>query len=103
MYVIIQGSVDVFAGRDGKRRLLARHGHGEVFGEMGLIRHQKRSADVVAVEAVELFAVNEGFLERIQFRYPRIASKVFLNLTRMVSDRLQRITEQYMTERVPAA
>jgi predicted RND superfamily exporter protein len=96
MYVIIQGAVDVFAGSGKERRLLARHGHGQVFGEMGLVRHDRRSADVVAAEPVELLAVNERFLERIQFRYPRIASKVFLNLTRIVSDRLQRMTERYV-------
>jgi predicted RND superfamily exporter protein len=96
MYVIIQGAVDVFAGSGKERRLLARHGHGQVFGEMGLVRHDRRSADVVAAEPVELLAVDERFLERIQFRYPRIASKVFLNLTRIVSDRLERMTERYV-------
>jgi predicted RND superfamily exporter protein len=96
MYVIIQGAVDVFAGSGRDRRRVNRHGHGQVFGEMGLVRHDRRSADVVAVDPVELLAVNERFLERIQFRYPRIASKVFLNLTRIVSDRLQRMTEQYV-------
>jgi hypothetical protein len=50
-------------------------------------------------KCVELLAVNKRFLERIQFRYPRIASKVFLNLTRIVSDRLQRMTEQYVAVR----
>jgi len=102
MYVIIRGAVDVFAGSGGERRWLARHDQGQVFGEMGLIRHQERSADVVAAERVEVFAVNERFLERIQYRYPRIASKVFLNLTRIVSDRLQRMTEQYVAAQTTA-
>ncbi len=103
MYVIIQGAVDVFAGSGGERRYLARYRHGEVFGEMGLVRHHERSADVVAAEPVEVLAVNERFLERIQFRYPRIASRVFLNLTRIVSDRLQRMTDQYVAARTPAS
>ncbi len=103
MYVIIQGSVDVFAGHGRQRRLLAQHGHGQVFGEMGLVRHQERSADVVAAQPVELLAVNQQFLERIQFRYPRIASKVFLNLTRIVSDRLQRMTEHYVAAQTTAS
>jgi predicted RND superfamily exporter protein len=103
MYVIIRGAVDVFAGSGPERRYLARYRHGEVFGEMGLVRHHERSADVVAAEPVELLAVNERFLERIQFRYPRIASKVFLNLTRIVSDRLQRMTEQYVAVQTPAS
>jgi hypothetical protein len=46
--------------------------------------------------------VNERFLQRIQFRYPRIASKVFLNLTRIVSDRLQRMTDQFVAVRTVA-
>ena len=96
MYVIIQGAVDVFAGRGRERRHRDRHGAVDVFGEMGLVRHHERSADVVAAEPVEVLAVDERFLERIQRRYPRIASKVFLNLTRIVSDRLQRMTDQYV-------
>jgi uncharacterized protein len=96
MYVLIQGAVDVYAGSSRERGWLTRHGRGEVFGEMGLIRHLERSADVVAAEPVEVLAVDERFLERIQRRYPRIASKVFLNLTRIVSDRLDRITKQYV-------
>jgi uncharacterized protein len=103
MYVIIQGAVDVFAGSGGERRYLAQYRHGEVFGEMGLVRHHERSADVVAAEPVEVLAVNERFLERIQFRYPRIASRVFLNLTRIVSDRLQRMTDQYVAARTSAS
>jgi predicted RND superfamily exporter protein len=96
MYVIIQGGVDVFVGDGGERRAIAHHKRGDVFGEMGLVRRNERSADVVATEPVEVLAVNERFLQRIQTRYPRIASKVFLNLTRIVSDRLQRMTDQYV-------
>ena len=51
MYVIIQGSVDVYAGRGRERRFLNRHGHGQVFGEMGLIRHHERSADLCRCRA----------------------------------------------------
>jgi uncharacterized protein len=61
---------------------------------MALVRHNERSADVIATDEVEVLAVNERFLDRIQRRYPRIASKVFLNLTRILSDRLERMTDQ---------
>ena len=96
MYVIIQGRTEVWAGSGAERKRIAEHYRGEVFGEMGLIRRSERSADVIAAEPVEVLAVDERFLERIQFRYPRIASKVFLNLTRILSDRLQRMTDQYV-------
>ncbi len=97
MYVIIQGSTEVWVGTDGERRLIAEHKRGDVFGEMGLIRRVQRTADVVAAGDVEVLAVDQRFLDRIQRRYPRIASKVFLNLTRIVSDRLERMTEQYVS------
>lgn len=94
MYVIIQGTTQVWAGNEQERKPIAEFGRGEVLGEMGLVRHYRRSADVVARDHVEVLAVDEQMLDRIQFRYPRIASKVFLNLTRILSDRLQRMTDQ---------
>jgi hypothetical protein len=94
MFVIIQGNVGVWAGEGEERRRVSELGRGDVFGEMALVRHNERSADVIAADEVEVLAVNERFLERIQRRYPRIASKVFLNLTRILSDRLERMTDQ---------
>jgi uncharacterized protein len=99
MFVIIQGRTEVWAGSGRERRQVAEHRRGDVFGEMALVRHDQRSADVVAAEPVEVLAVDERFLERIQRRYPRIASKVFLNLTRILSDRLQRTTERVVAAR----
>jgi len=99
MFVIIRGVTEVWAGSDHDRKRVAQHQRGDVFGEMALVRHNERSADVVAASDVELLAVDERFLERIQRRYPRIASKVFLNLTRILSDRLQSTTDKYVAAR----
>jgi hypothetical protein len=96
MYLILQGATDVWASIGADRQHIDTLRRGELFGEMGLVRHHVRSADVVAQDPVEVLAVNQRFLERIQFRYPRIASKVFLNLTRILSNRLQRMTEEYV-------
>jgi CRP-like cAMP-binding protein len=57
---------------------------------MGLIRHHKRTADVIAAEDVEVLVVNERFLTRMQRRYPRIGAKIFLNVAKILSDRLER-------------
>src|SRR5581483_8435906 len=73
MYVIIQGTSDVLLGDGVGRRPIARLRRGDVIGEMGLVRHDERSADVVAASGVEVLAVDERFLRRIQNRYPRIA------------------------------
>ena len=96
--MIINGTAQTFAGTGEHRRRIMEMRRGEVFGEMALVRHGTRTADVVAADEVEVLAMNEHFLERLQRRYPRIASKVFLSLTRIVSDRLQRMTERYVEE-----
>lgn len=99
MYVIIKGQARVLAGED--RRTVNELKRGDVFGEMGLVRHKERTADVVANGEVQVLAVDQRFLDRIQRRYPRIASKVFLNLTRILSDHVERMT-QLVTRAVPS-
>jgi predicted RND superfamily exporter protein len=95
MYVIIDGRTEVWASDlVGHRRRVAEHKRGDVFGEMALVRRGvRRTADVVAATDVEVLAVDQRFLQRVQRRYPRIASKVFLNLTGVLSDRLERTTQ----------
>src|SRR5262249_46379640 len=77
MYVLINGTADVILNSSDHRRRLNTLGRGAVCGEMGLIRHHQRTADVIAREAVEVLAVNERFLRRLKRRYPRIASEIF--------------------------
>lgn len=53
LYFLLIGEVDVVRHeRDGSRHQLARLGSGEFFGELGVVRQQARSADVVAVTSV---------------------------------------------------
>jgi uncharacterized protein len=99
MYVIIGGRTEVFIGDGAGRQRINALERGDVFGEMGLVRHAERTADVIASGEVDALALDERFLRRIQNRYPRIASKLFLNLTRLLSDNLQRTTERYVAAR----
>ncbi len=89
MYVLIKGTADIFINSAAQSRLVRTLRRGDVFGEMGLIRRHERTADVVATEDVEVIAVDERFLSRMQRRYPRIGAKIFLNIARILSDRLQ--------------
>jgi len=90
MFVIIGGKAEVRVSVNGQSRVVRELGRGDVFGEMGLIRHHVRTADVVAAEEVEVLVVNERFLARMQRRYPRIGAKIFLNVAKILSDRLER-------------
>jgi len=92
MFVLIGGKAEVRVNINNQSRKVGELNRGDVFGEMGLIRHHKRTADVVAAEAVEVLVVNERFLARMQRRYPRIGAKIFLNIAKILSDRLERET-----------
>lgn len=92
LYVLLNGRVDVRRSED--QRVIRSCGRGEVIGEMGLVRHKARSADIVVAEETEYIVLDAASLDRIQRRYPRIAATVFLNLTRILSDRLENTTNQ---------
>lgn len=94
MFVLISGAADARLTIDGESRLLRRMGRGDVIGEMALIRRNPRTADVIAVDDVEAIAVNERFLTRMQRRYPRIGARIFLNVAKMLSDRLEEISRR---------
>jgi len=92
MYVIIDGRAQVVVEVDGERRQVKDLGRGDVFGEMGLIRSNERTADVVAESPLELMTVDQRAPHRVQRCYPRTAAQIFLNLAKILSDRLQRET-----------
>ncbi len=92
LYVLLSGEVGVFI--DPAKESIRSMTRGDVIGEMGLVRRMPRSADVIASQTSEYLVLDGDFLDRIQRRYPRIASKVFLNLTRILSDRLETSTEK---------
>lgn len=94
MYVIIDGRAQVVVEAGGERRHVRDFGRGDVFGEMGLIRSHERTADVVAEGPLEVMTVDQRALARVQRRYPRTAAQIFLNLSKILSDRLQRETER---------
>lgn len=92
LYVLLSGRAEVRGA--GTEPVIRSLGRGDVIGEMGLVRQRPRSADVVVAEAAEYLVLDGGFLDRLQRRHPRIAAKVFLNLTRILSDRLESTTDQ---------
>jgi hypothetical protein len=94
MYVVITGTADVRMHASEQVRTLGSLARGDVFGEMGLLRHHQRMADVIATEDVEVLAVNERFLERLKRRYPRIATEIFFNISKILSDRLEAVQQR---------
>jgi predicted RND superfamily exporter protein len=84
MYLILTGSGQVQLDH-GVNIPLPRGG---IVGEMALLRRAPRGADVVASTDLDALVIDEDFLRRLRIRYPRLASKFFLNIARILSDRL---------------
>jgi CRP-like cAMP-binding protein len=59
VYLIINGSVQIFKTVGDKRQLLNTIGSGEIFGEMGLVSNEPRFATVVAAEDCRLIKVQD--------------------------------------------
>jgi len=89
MYLLLTGAADVIINPTTQAKRVRTLQRGDVLGEMALIGDHVRTADVVATDDVEVLAVNDRFLNRMQQRYPRIGAKIFLNLAKILSTRLQ--------------
>ncbi|MBI4177864.1 MMPL family transporter [bacterium] len=89
MFVILDGSVSILKSG----RVVTRLGRGETVGEMGLISEHPRSADVLVNEETTVFAFGYEALERMERRYPRLATRVLHNLSAILSRRLAATTE----------
>jgi NADH dehydrogenase len=59
-YVIVRGTVEVIRAQDGTETALARLTAGDSFGELGLLRHQRRTATVRAVGPVDVIALGRS-------------------------------------------
>lgn len=104
MYMVVTGRVRVFDTQvDGREKVLTVLEPGAVFGEMGLVTGEARSANVVAETPAEIVRLDYQALERIRKRFPYTSAKVFRNLARILSARLRTTTEAFVSERVPLA
>jgi CRP-like cAMP-binding protein len=92
MFVMISGRAEVQVNSADQPRSLWELQRGDVFGVTSLIRSEERGsemfADVIALEDVEVLAMDERFRTRV-WRYPRIAARIFFNISTALLDRLQ--------------
>lgn len=90
IYCLLEGSAAVTADDE---RLLAVLGPGDTFGEIGFLRHIKRTANVVAQSEGRALVLTLGAFERFILHEPSIAAKMLLNLSRELAGRLVFTTE----------
>jgi predicted RND superfamily exporter protein len=87
LFMVVTGRLRVVAP-DGKS-VLAYLDPGEVFGEMGFVDRQRRSADVVAETDAEVLRMDEAALDRVRRRFPFTGLKLLQNVAQILSARLR--------------
>jgi diguanylate cyclase (GGDEF)-like protein len=100
MYAIVSGSIDIInfhryedtSGVHEIQKVVNQLYSGDVVGEMGFFRSTRRSATAVAIENTELLQINWSIIRRLQWLYPLIAQKFFINLMGIICDRLEKMT-----------
>jgi len=87
MVLILDGEVDVI--RENTQGVLAKLKSGDIVGEMGFLTGEARSASVVARSEAEVFEIDEKLIQLVAKRFPKIGSKLFFNISQILSHRLQ--------------
>jgi predicted RND superfamily exporter protein/CRP-like cAMP-binding protein len=96
MYVLLRGSAEIRL-RESDMVLNVAY-RGDVAGEMGFLTGARRSANVIAREDVEVLEIDAATLDRVRIRFPRVAAKVFFNISQVLSNRLQETTSSLVLE-----
>ncbi len=104
MYLLVTGRAKVADhSTDGTETVLTVLEPGDVFGEMGLVSGEVRSADVAAETPVEVLRLDAEALERLRRRFPYTSAKIFRNLAYVLSDRLRQSTRNVVAGRLQVA
>ncbi len=88
MYMVMSGVLEVRA----RGHVIETLGKGQMFGEMSFLSRRPRTADVAAVTDAEVLLLTREFLERLTRGAPAVASRLLMNLSMYLVDRLQNTT-----------
>ncbi len=72
MYLIKEGKVEVWVGDGKERKVIARLGEGDFFGEIALATGKPRLANVTALTDVVVVVFSRSVLKDVLDRYPKI-------------------------------
>lgn len=90
MFLILDGEASVLVKEEKtmKEIELAKLGPGDVFGEVALVNPGVRTASIRAATDLQYVEFDWAGLERVRSVYPRIASKLFFNISKILGERL---------------
>jgi CRP-like cAMP-binding protein len=95
MFMVLEGELRARVLINGQETTLSTMGVGECFGELAVVDHGPRSADVIANEPSTLIKVSSGALLKLLTEAPALAAPFMLALTRVIAQRVRAITKRY--------
>lgn len=92
VFVILDGCAEVRIHGEQGAKIINTLGRGDVLGEIAFAAAQPRTADVIAVTPVELVQLSESLLKEIIRGHPEIASRLLLNMCRVLAEKVARLS-----------
>jgi len=103
MYIVQNGSVEIFKGSEGTRVSLAIMEKGDFFGEMALIESAPHSTNSEALEECELIEINSTLFDKMIKGNIEIAVRMLRKLSIRLRDATRRVEELTTAPREAAA
>jgi CRP-like cAMP-binding protein len=95
MYLIVEGELRARVIVDGKETTLSTMTVGDSFGELALLDHGPRSADVLANRESTVLVISASALEQLCKEAPALATPFLRALSRAVAIRVRALTKRY--------
>lgn len=99
LYILLTGEVELKTDRQG---FIHKLHPGDIFGEIGLITQQKRTATATAKTAVTLLIIKSEDLNLLLGRHPRISSIIMRNITQHLANHIIRMNKTASLEHIPS-
>jgi CRP/FNR family cyclic AMP-dependent transcriptional regulator len=96
LFIVRSGKLVVSVPRDDSRELLAELGPGDHFGEVSLIDHGPRSAEVQATEESELLVLDQAGYGELQDFSPELKDKLQRNLLLDLCGKIRRTNDHLL-------
>jgi SulP family sulfate permease len=99
MCVSLQGQIGIWLpaeheGGTGWGRRMVSFAPGVVFGEIGLLQKQARSADAIAEDDALVLELPRANYEKLAADHPALLGKILLNLGQLLASRVRALTDE---------
>jgi NTE family protein len=103
LYLIESGQVRISTGAGPDEKVINYLGPGNFFGEMALLLNQRRSANVTVVIDADFWVLRKVDLDELLEEYPTIAIQISRELSRRLTETLQKPTREEIYNLVAVA